>query len=72
MSFICLEIVWLQGMLGELGIPQPLTPQYQCTKYIEKDYHSIHIVLNKYMITRSYIFIESQMIDVFTKTLCHH
>ena len=39
---------------------------HERTKYIEIDYHSIRIVLNRYMITRSYIFIESQMIDVFT------
>lgn len=88
MSSACFEIVWLQGLQGELGIPQLIptllhtdnTIAIQIVVNLVFHEHTKHIEVDCYsivffyqhVIAIPYIFTKFQTIDVFTKALSSH
>ena len=85
MSTACSEIVWLRGLLEELGFPQTTTPLHadntsaiqvatnpvfhERTKHIEVDCHSNRDTLESRVISLPHISSDLQVSDVFTKAL---
>jgi hypothetical protein len=85
MSAVCSKIVWLCGLLAELGFFQSdstlhadnisaiqiaTNPVYhERTKYIEVDCHSIWEALDTRVISLPHVSIDLQIVDVFTKVM---
>ena len=83
MFVACSEIIWLCGILAELGFtqtqPTPLhvgnTIYHEHTKHVEVDCHSIHETYDCRVITLPHVSTSIQLVDIFTKLLtrqCHH
>ncbi|KAL6335934.1 hypothetical protein AAG906_003559 [Vitis piasezkii] len=71
MSTACSEIVWLHGLLEELGAIQIATNPvfHERTKHIEVDCHSIRDTLESRVISLPHMSSDLQVANIFTKAL---